>query len=629
MLKSFFDLTIIRIYLIFQFVTRACLGLFGIIQNQIAITELPGIFLVGIINDFIAIAYFLPLALVISSCFHRVLRNKITIYKICSLGTYFLINSILIFTLIAQIIFWEEFGTNFNFIAVDYLIYTHEIIGTVVESLPIYKILVAFTISSILLTYFLRNYIFNQISQINIRFYLAYALSLFALSLGFSKFYESEKFTLSTNRYAIEIGKNGGYEFFTAFFNNSLNYDRFYQKLPKDTTIDIVRTNIIQPNQEFLNNKNIERYVNKNNNLETKKYNVVLIMVESLSAKFMGKFGNTESITPNLDKLADDSIFFTNFYATGTRTVRGLEAVSLSVPPTPGSSIIRRPNNANLFNASTIFKKAEYDISFIFGGYSYFDNLNKFFSSNSYKVIDRSNFSSEEISFSNVWGVADEDLLFKALGELDKNYKAGKPFFSLIMTTSNHRPYTFPDGRIDLPSGGGRNAAVKYTDYAIGKFFEEARKKEWFKDTIFVITADHCAASAGKVNLPVAQYHIPLMIYNPHILKPKQVDNLASQIDIIPTILGILNLPHTTKLWGTDILNFPANRAFISTYQLLGYMKDEHLIILAPNSKAKAYQVSGTKQHEIDYNVGNLTHEAISFFQTASSFYENGELTEK
>ena len=119
------------------------------------------------------------------------------------------------------------------------------------------------------------------------------------------------------------------------------------------------------------------------------------------------------------------------------------------------------------------------------------------------------------------------------------------------------------------------------------------------------------------------------MIYNPHILKPKQVDNLASQIDIIPTILGILNLPHTTKLWGTDILNFPANRAFISTYQLLGYMKDEHLIILAPNSKAKAYQVSGTKQHEIDDNVGNLTHEAISFFQTASSFYENGELTEK
>ena len=196
------------------------------------------------------------------------------------------------------------------------------------------------------------------------------------------------------------------------------------------------------------------------------------------------------------------------------------------------------------------------------------------------------------------------------------------------MTTSSHRPYTFPDGRIDLPSGGGRNAAVKYTDYAIGKFFEEARKKEWFKDTIFVITADHCAASAGKVNLPVAQYHIPLMIYNPYILKPKQVNNLASQIDIIPTILGILNLPHTTKLWGSDILNFPANRAFISTYQLLGYIKDEYLIILAPNTKAKAYQVSGTKQHEID-DAKDLTQEAISFFQTASNFYESGELVEK
>lgn len=628
MLKSFFDLAIIRIYLIFQFVTRICLGLFGFTQNQINLSEFPGIFLVGIVNDFIAITYFLPLVLIISGCFHIVFRNQIKIHKICSLGAYFLVNSIFIFTLIAQIIFWEEFSTNFNFIAVDYLIYTHEIIGTVVESLPIYRILFAFIISSIMLTYFLRSYILNQILQINIRYYLIYTLGLFILSLGFSKFYDSEKFTLSTNRYAIEIGKNGGYEFFTAFFNNSLNYNQFYQKISEDTAVDIVRANISQPNQEFLNNQNIERYVNKNNNLDTKKYNVVVIMVESLSAKFMGKFGNADSITPNLDKLADESIFFTNFYATGTRTVRGLEAVSLSVPPTPGSSIIRRPNNANLFNASTIFKQAGYEISFIFGGYSYFDNLNKFFSSNNYKVIDRGDFSSEEISFSNVWGVADEDLLFKGLVELDKNYQSRKPFFSLIMTTSNHRPYTFPEGRIDLPSGGGRNAAVKYTDYAIGRFFEEARKKEWFKDTIFVITADHCAASAGKVNLPVAQYHIPLMIYNPYILKPKQVNNLASQIDIIPTILGILNLPHTTKLWGSDILNFPANRAFISTYQLLGYIKDEYLIILAPNTKAKAYQVSGTKQHEID-DAKDLTQEAISFFQTASNFYESGELVEK
>ena len=628
MLKSFFDLAIIRIYLIFQFVTRICLGLFGLTQNQINLSEFPGIFLVGIVNDFIAITYFLPLVLIISGCFHIAFRNQIKIRKICSLGAYFLVNSILIFTLIAQIIFWEEFSTNFNFIAVDYLIYTHEIIGTVVESLPIYKILFAFIISSIMLTYFLRSYILNQILQINIRYYLIYTLGLFSLSLGFSKFYDSEKFTLSTNRYAIEIGKNGGYEFFMAFFNNSLNYNQFYQKISEDTAVDIVRANISQPNQEFLNNQNIERYVNKNNNLDIKKYNVIVIMVESLSAKFMGKFGNADSITPNLDKLADESIFFTNFYATGTRTVRGLEAVSLSVPPTPGSSIIRRPNNANLFNASTIFKQAGYEISFIFGGYSYFDNLNKFFSSNNYKVIDRSDFSSEEISFSNVWGVADEDLLFKGLVELDKNYQSRKPFFSLIMTTSNHRPYTFPEGRIDLPSGGGRNAAVKYTDYAIGRFFEEARKKEWFKDTIFVITADHCAASAGKVNLPVAQYHIPLMIYNPYILKPKQVNNLASQIDIIPTILGILNLPHTTKLWGSDILNFPANRAFISTYQLLGYIKDEYLIILAPNSKAKAYQVSGTKQHEID-DAKDLTQEAISFFQSASNFYESGELVEK
>jgi phosphoglycerol transferase MdoB-like AlkP superfamily enzyme len=196
----------------------------------------------------------------------------------------------------------------------------------------------------------------------------------------------------------------------------------------------------------------------------------------------MGKFGNRQNITPNLDKLADNSIFFTNLYAVGTRTVRGLEAITLSVPPSPGSSIIRRPNNQSLFNISTIFNNQGYDVNFIFGGYSYFDNLQNYFQGHGYNIVDRANLKSNEISFSNIWGVADEDILIKSLEIADQSYESGKPFFSLIMTTSNHRPYTFTEGRIDMPSGSGRDAAVKYTDYAIGKFLELA-KRSYFKQS--------------------------------------------------------------------------------------------------------------------------------------------------
>ncbi|MFP3018476.1 MAG: LTA synthase family protein, partial [Candidatus Tisiphia sp.] len=167
----------------------------------------------------------------------------------------------------------------------------------------------------------------------------------------------------------------------------------------------------------------------------SKKYNIVFITVESLSSEFMGKFGNQQNITPNLDKLAEQSIFFTNLYAVGTRTVRGLEAITLSVPPTPGFSIIRRPDNQSLFNIGTIFKNEGYVINFINGGYSYIDNLQNYFYGNGYNIVDRGNLKSNEISFSNIWGVADEDILIKSLELADQNYKEGKASFSLIMTT--------------------------------------------------------------------------------------------------------------------------------------------------------------------------------------------------
>jgi phosphoglycerol transferase MdoB-like AlkP superfamily enzyme len=156
-----------------------------------------------------------------------------------------------------------------------------------------------------------------------------------------------------------------------------------------------------------------------------------------------------------------------------------------------------------------------------------------------FNVIDRSDIDKEDITFANVWGVADEDLYKKAISVLDKHHEDGRKFFSLLMTTSNHRPYNFPEGRIDI-SQGTRSAAVKYTDYAIGKFIEDAKNKSWFKDTIFVIIADHCAASAGKVHLPVEKYRIPMIIYSPGYITPGVNDNLSSQIDVPPTILGML-----------------------------------------------------------------------------------------
>ncbi|WP_342260067.1 LTA synthase family protein [Candidatus Tisiphia endosymbiont of Metellina segmentata] len=626
MIKTLFHFPIVRIYLIFHFITRILLSSYALWQQQITIYDLVSIFVIGTFNDLISLCYFLPVISLVIIGFYKLLARYKFLYVSCSFIAYFCTIALLIFIAIAEIIFWDEFGVRFNFIAVDYLIYTHEIIGTVKESLPYIEILLGIIIITLLIVFFLRKYIINQASTLNGKKHIFCVIMLFLLSLVAFNFYNPNKIAFNSNKYAIELAKNGPYEFFSAYFNNSLDYNKFYPVIDKNQALNIVRSNLSKEQQIYSNATTIERNI-RASSFNSNKYNIIFITVESLSGEFMGKFGNQQNITPNLDKLAEQSIFFTNLYAVGTRTVRGLEAITLSVPPTPGSSIIRRPDNQSLFNIATIFKNQGYAVNFLFGGYSYFDNLQNYFHGNGYNIVDQGNLKSNEISFSNIWGVADEDILIKSLELADQNYKEGKAFFSLIMTTSNHRPYTFPEGRIDLPSGGGRRAAVKYTDYAIGKFLELAKTHPWFDNTIFVITADHCASSAGKTDLPVNKYHIPLLIYAPNILKPQIVDNLASQIDIAPTILGLLNFSYNSKFFGQDILNMPANRAFISTYQLLGFMKDNHLVILRPQEQAKTYKLIAEDKIEVE-NIPSLVEEASSFYQVAHDLYIQGEMRE-
>jgi phosphoglycerol transferase MdoB-like AlkP superfamily enzyme len=355
----------------------------------------------------------------------------------------------------------------------------------------------------------------------------------------------------------------------------------------------------------------------------------VLISIESLSASFLKSFGNTENITPFLDSLTENSLVFTHLYATGTRTVRGLEALALSVPPTPGQSIVRRPGNEGLFSLADVFNEKGYESKFIYGGYGYFDNMNYFFEHNGYQVIDRSALTDDEIDYENIWGVADENLFTLALREIDKTVRHGKPAFAHIMTTSNHRPFTYPEGRIDIPSHTSREGAVRYTDYALRKFLQEASKKDWFENTVFVVTADHCASSAGKTELPIEKYHIPMLIFSPANISRGVQDRLMSQIDIGPTLLGLLNFSYSSKFFGHDIyaVREEDDHAFISTYQLLGYIKRNHLVVLAPNKAPEVFEIG---DHDSVTPVGGVARissvaaEAISWYQAASYSFAHG-----
>jgi len=255
--------------------------------------------------------------------------------------------------------------------------------------------------------------------------------------------------------------------------------------------------------------------------------------------------------------------------------------------------------------------------------------MKAYFDANGYKVIDRTDIPKANVVFENVWGVADEVLFTHAIKTLTAEAKTDKPFFAHIMTTSNHRPYTYPDGRIDIKSPGGRDGAVKYTDYAIGKFIDDARSQPWFKDTLFVIIADHCASVAGKSKLPVDGYHIPLIFYAPDFVPPSVYKPVVSQLDLAPTLVELLGYSGDDHFFGRPFFEpgESLNRAFISNYQELGYLRNDVLTVLMPRRKVMAYKVDPATLATTPTEVNDtLMNEAIAYYQTASRAFKQGAL---
>ena len=310
------------------------------------------------------------------------------------------------------------------------------------------------------------------------------AVSYFAIPTAWQQF--------SSNTYINELAANGPYQLFSAFRNNELDYRHFYQLGDDKQMSQLIRAKLgIQDSTQDASSNglyNIKHSIKPSG--QEKRLNVIMIMVESLSADFTQTFGGEKKLTPFIDRWFDEGLLFTNFYAVGTRTVRGLEALTLSIPPTTGQSIVKRPDNQNLFSLGYVFQQRGYDTAFLYGGRGFFDNMNTFYSGNGYRIVDQTDFTKEENTFENAWGVSDDIIFNRALKEADQDFANHKPFLFQIMTTSNHRPFTYPDGKIDIPSGKGRDGGVKYTDYAIAQFIEQAKTKPWFADTVFVMVAE-------------------------------------------------------------------------------------------------------------------------------------------
>ncbi|WP_205342980.1 LTA synthase family protein [Denitrificimonas caeni] len=606
-------------------VTRVVLLCASFSAADVSVWQLLLMFVQGLVYDlgFLSFAS-LPLGLYLTFCPQWLWSNS---WHQLLLRMMFAISLfVMLFTAVSEWLFWDEFSVRFNFIAVDYLVYSKEVIDNILESYPVYPLLAGLALLAVVLTVMLKKPLHKalRVPESKVLSRLPGLAVLIALA-GLSGLLLSQDFPRGSdgNSYQRELAANGPYQFFAAFRNNELDYPSFYATLDEQQVGALLRAEVEESHARFVSDNPLDIRREITYQGAPRHLNVVLVTIESLSAKYLGSFGDERGLTPNLDKLRRESLAFTNLYATGTRTDRGLEAITLSVPPTPGRSLVKRIGRESGFASLGQQLNAQgYDSVFVYGGRGYFDNMNAFFSGNGYRIVDQSSVPDSEMSFTNAWGMADEDLYAQTLKIADADHAQGKPFFLQLMTTSNHRPYSYPDGRIDIASGEGREGAVKYTDYAIGEFLRQAQQKPWFAETIFVFVADHTAGSAGKEDLPVSNYHIPMFIYAPHYLQPNEIDTLVSQIDIAPTLLGLLNQSYISTFFGRDILRPEAalrGRALLGNYQHLGLFDGGDLAILSPRKTVRRHDDALGVSYERRTNKSNeLVQRDIAYYQGAS-----------
>ncbi|WP_116809410.1 LTA synthase family protein [Steroidobacter cummioxidans] len=327
--------------------------------------------------------------------------------------------------------------------------------------------------------------------------------------------------------------------------------------------------------------------------------NLVIVLEESLGAGFVERLGGIP-ITPHLSGLADQGIWFEQLYATGTRSVRGIEAVIAGFPPTPALSVVKLDKSQRDFETlASVLRRAGYRSEFVYGGESHFDNMRGFFLGNGFHdIVDREDIVAPK--FVGSWGASDEDLFDKAHERLVSLHESRQPYFLLVFSSSNHTPFEFPDGRIELheqPKQTVHNA-VKYADHALGGFLKQARASKYWADTLIMVVADHDTRVYGDELVPVNKFHIPGVILGADT-QPRRIESTVSQIDLAPTLLSLMGIDSEHPFPGRDLTRtlaefgnqppLPAPRAMMQFDQNFAWLQDNRVTVLVPDGEVRYF----------------------------------------
>ncbi|WP_165772786.1 LTA synthase family protein [Caviibacterium pharyngocola] len=363
-----------------------------------------------------------------------------------------------------------------------------------------------------------------------------------------------------------------------------------YGKMDLSEVVDVLKQARGRPESDYIS-ATLPTLTQNQPTYQGKPKNLVIILEESLGAQFIGTLGGLP-LSPNFDQLAQQGWLFDNLYATGTRSVRGIEAVTAGFTPTPARAVVKLSGSQNgFFTIAELLGKQGYHTSFIYGGEKHFDNMASFFYGNGFQqIIDEKDY--QDPKFVATWGMSDEDLFDKADETFKRLHQQGQPFFSLVFTSSNHDPFEFPEGKIELyeQPQATRNNSAKYADYALGYFFKLAKQADYWQDTVFLVIADHDSRVYGSSLVPIKHFHIPALILGEGI-EPKRDSRLVSQIDMPTTLLSLIGVGGNYPMLGYDLTQAAdPNRALMQFDKTMAYMRGDQVAILQQDQPVKGFR---------------------------------------
>lgn len=596
--------------------------------NEISFAESLLSFVYGLRMDTILISMLLVIPTILLSIIPKdwgtIISKIVKIYVLVFL-------LLIIFVENATVQFFAQYDVRPNYLFVQYLEYPKEVLSLLFKDYKV-SLLISFVMLYFAIKYFLKSKLFvfdNSFKEKYSKRLLMLLPILILLFIGIRSSFghrpaNNSDALYSTNRILNEVTKNSLYSVIEAYYRNTKKADisKIYGKMEINeaykNTSEILNINLNDQKRPFYREEKTHFPANKPKNL-------VIFIQESMGAQFVEFSGGEKDLTPNLNALGKEYISFSNLYSNGTRSIRGLSAMSSGFLPIAGDGVIKKTKSqSDFFTVASLLKPYGYKSSFIYGGEARFDNMKGWYLGNGFdEVIEQKDF--ENPTFTSTWGACDEDLVVKANSKFKEYHSKGDNFVTVMFSQSNHAPFELPEGKINYvenePKQSVKNA-IKYADYAIGKFFELAQKEDYYKDTVFVVVADHNVRVYGDDLVPVNMFHIPAVIVSPDA-KKIYYNKIATQPDVLATALDMIGINLSYPILGHSIFSQEKQNVSMMLFNdTFALMKDNTVAVIEPNMQPKTFTYENLKLVDKNTNDKELEKSLLSIIHVLEDMYQ-------